>query len=373
MTDGLYRTVLDRSAFYPTSGGQSHDIGHINKVVMIDVVESDDAGVVHISEEAVGQVGEVVKGKVDARRRLLHCQLHTAQHILSQVFMQQAELVTMSVHLGEEYGAVELSAASLTEEQLHEAELKANRFIDHNYPINIIFTDSDKLEKIPLRKQPKREGKLRVISIGEIEYSACGGTHCRSTAEVQAIKIIGTEKLRGHALVKFLVGSQIRQDYKGRFEITEQLAHRLTCSYRDLPAKYTKLEDENKALIQTLHAQAKELLPLRVEKLLTTQTSAGSKSLVVAEWSGGDPSVTLQLAKAVCDKTEGITLLVSEGKLVLAVSEKSSCHAGQLMKSMTAAFGLKGGGNGIIAQAGGAKSAEIEAYREYIKKVLTDG
>lgn len=370
--DGLFYTVLDRSAFYPTSGGQSFDTGAINGTDIVDVVETDDGDVWHISRESIGESGTRVHGEVDSERRTRNRQLHTAQHILSQAFITLFERETVSVHLGDEYGAVELDNDELSDDQLVQAETMAAEIIGRNLPVEILFVDSSEIANIPLRKIPEREGKIRVIKIGEFDWSACGGTHCFSTAEVGLIKIIGVEKMRGHLLVKYLAGNLARDDYAKRFDITESLSRDLTCHFSDLPGKLEKLAAENKSLRKQVADIQRELLPIRAQRLADEAEKVRNHQIAVSELSDIDPSMVSPLASLVADRINGVAMFYAGGKLILATGTSSNLHAGNLIKSLAASFDLKGGGGQNVGQAGGASQEKLDQYKEAVVRLLND-
>ncbi|HDL01291.1 MAG TPA: alanyl-tRNA editing protein, partial [candidate division Zixibacteria bacterium] len=203
-------TILEKTAFYPTSGGQQHDVGLLQKIPVIDVIDGDE--IQHITESAVGKVGEIVSGQIDYDRRLKNKQQHSAQHILSQSFYRLYNLVTMSVHLGDNYGNIEFDTKELSDDQLQKAEKLLNQVISENRKVEVIFANSNNVSKYNLRKPPKRSGEVRLIQIDDFECTACGGTHVNSTAEIQLIKIISTEKIRGRTAVYFLCGQQAIDD-----------------------------------------------------------------------------------------------------------------------------------------------------------------
>lgn len=365
-----YYTVLDRSAFYPTSGGQLFDTGTLNGAAIIDVVETPEGDVRHLSTEPVGNVGDEVTGIVDAHRRKTHRQQHTAQHILSQVFVKLFDLETVSVHLGEEYGAIEFDTDSITDEQRQAAEEMANEIIFANHPVDILFAEPDEVPSIPLRRPPKKEGTLRVIRIGDFEYSACGGTHCERTGQVGIIKLIGTGKMRGHALVNFLAGEQARADYAARFAVTSHLAQHFSCHLNDLTDKVTQLETSSRELrFETTRLQ-KELMPLQVQALVARATPVGERQLVVSELSNYDPKLALQFAAMIADRIHGLAAILLDGRLIVAVDARSGLHAGNIVKAFTAETGLRGGGGPVQAQVGGADPAQLQNYRTILENLL---
>jgi len=372
-TDAGAYTVLDRSAFYPTSGGQSYDTGFINGVEVHDVVELENGEVRHISREPTGSVGDTVEGKVDRERRWRNRQMHTAQHILSQAFIRMCDTETVSVHLGEEYGAVELAGSDITDDQIKEAEESANRIISDNLPVLTEFVDSDEAGKLPLRKVPQREGKLRIIRTGEYDYSACGGTHCNCTAEVGLLKILSSEKQRGNLLVKFLSGRQALDDYRLRFDVTDELARSLTCGVSDLGLKIERLSTENKSLRHEITTLQKETLPARVEKAAASSRSVGGISIVVHDASNMDASIVNRFASQIAAKVDGAVILLAGNRLILATTESSGLKSGELIRRLTDQAGLKGGGSDRLAQVGGVTGEQFPNYAKMLEAMIANG
>ncbi len=368
-----YFTVLKASAFYPTSGGQQFDTGFLNDIPVIKVVEDEAHLVRHLTAKPVGQAGDHVKGRIDKERRTRHRRQHTAQHILSQAFIQTARAETVSVHLGEDYGAVELNRDSLDEKDLMEAETFANRIVGESLPIDILFVSVDEIDRIPLRKVPDRSGTLRVIKIGELDYSACGGTHCRRTSEVLCVKLVGTEKIRGRLLVRFLSGEQALEDYAMRYNVTSQLSQSLTCHVSDLPGKFEKLAEENRTLRRDVSEMQKELIPIKASQLSNMARPAGSCQLVVCDIGVFDSKALGQLAGLVASQIGGVALLYSEGRAIIATSEASGCDAGAMARELVSSQGLKGGGNIRQAQLGGAQAERLPLYTEIVTKLMSHG
>ena len=362
-------TVLDRSAFYPTSGGQSYDTGTINGILVNEVIEEADE-VWHLSGEQVGPVGLTVRGIVDRERRRRNCQSHTAQHIISAACARLYDFRTVSVHLGDEYAAVELETESISSEQLTAIEDVANQVVADNVEVEIKFIDSSQAATLPFRKEPRREGELRVIRIGEFDYSACGGTHCRTSGGVGLIKIVGCDRIRGRALVNFLVGDLAVADYRMRFGVTDALARAFTCHPSDLAAKVEKIAAENKELKNRLTDVQKELLPIRASQLARKARDGSRVKVVFESIPGLEPATVSRLAALVAEEIGGLAVLVADSRLVLATSPASGLHAGKLAKEIAGRSALKGGGNERVAQLGGAIDEDPETYWEIITSVL---
>ncbi len=363
-------TVLDRSAFYPTSGGQLFDTGTLNDVLIQEVIENTNGDVWHLSETAVGEVGDNVHGTVHRSRRLLNSQKHTAQHILSHGFYRLYNYGTVSVHLGEEYAAVELNVASIPDEQVAKVEQMALDIIEENVPVEILFVGETEIEKIPLRRPPKRSGTLRIINIGGFEYSACGGTHCQTTGQIGILKIIGTEKMRGHTLVKYHVGRQAWEDYTQRVQVTTELSHHFSCHVKDIVENVFKLTDENKTLQQFNKRLQKELIPILVNTKATEFETVGSHSIVCTHVDILDAKHTAKLVGELAEKVRGMAIVLAGSRLFVAVAENSSLHAGMIVKQFVQQHNLRGGGNKSLAQVGDVGAMTIREIKDYFKQMI---
>ncbi len=368
----LFYTVLDQSAFYPTSGGQQYDTGLLNEVEIIEVVESDEGEVWHLSRSPVGEIGQTVCGSVEKERRRRHQRQHTAQHILSQSFKALYDFNTVSVHLGEEYGAIEFDTRSIDDDQLARAEEYALSAVFENMPVGILMVEAEEAGTLPLRKTPKRSGQIRVIKIGEFDWTPCGGTHCRTTAEVILLKLVGTEKIRGHILVKFLSGTQAVQDYLTRFKATDGLSQRLTCHVSDLPDKFDRMQSDNNSLRKELGRLNREMLPVLATELANGAIAAGETSLVLEKIEHYDKKLIAQLGAAVADAVSGVAALYLDGRLVVSTSEASGKDAAKIVAGLSSQTGLKGGGSQRQAQLGGAKPEHMAQFKDILIDLLTN-
>jgi len=363
-------TILDKTAFYPTSGGQPHDIGTLNNVKVIDVIEDDTGVIRHITERPVGEAQSKVHGVVDAHRRRYFRQLHTAQHILSRAFINLFNYETVSVHLGEEYGTVELANDAVSFEENQKAEQLANEIIQLNQSIEIIFADELQAAALPLRKKPTRNGIIRVIKIGNFDWSACGGTHCSSTAEVGSIKVLGVEKQRGNTLVKFLAGTKAKDDYDMRFKATDMLTKALTCSVADLPGRIEKLADDNKQMQRQMSLLQLQLLPIKADALAASAFQTNKVKVVCQGIQDVDSKQLNQLATEVANRIAGVAALLLDNRICVAVSGSSKLDAGEIVKLIAAKINLRGGGNKQIAQLGGVDPNKLNEFKETLLAVI---
>ena len=211
--DAGYEIILDATAFYPESGGQLCDTGHLDARQVINVFENDAGDIVHVCLDWSAPVDSEVTGRIDRERRLDNMRKHTGQHILTQSLIQTVKAKTVSSHLGDEESTIELSIDSITDDDIFESEKLANDTVMQNLPVKISYHERSELEKLGVRKIPERQGRYRIVQVGDFDCTACGGTHCRRTGEVGPIKIISQEKIRGHIRVTFLTGRQAIIDY----------------------------------------------------------------------------------------------------------------------------------------------------------------
>jgi alanyl-tRNA synthetase len=195
------RVYLDSSAFYPTSGGQPHDLGTLDGLAVVDVIDEDDR-IAHVLAKPITSTNVV--GKVEWTRRFSHMQQHTGQHLLSAIFEDLFGMKTVSVHFGDEYSTLDLEADSLSSDQLRKAQRRANEIIAENRAVTVTFEDAATAKG--LRKAVDRAGTLRIISIEDLDRSACGGTHVRATGEIGCALLRGTERIRKTTRVQFVCG-----------------------------------------------------------------------------------------------------------------------------------------------------------------------
>jgi len=243
--EGKPAVALERTCFYPESGGQPPDHGVLHGVRVTDVQEVDGK-ILHILESEIGP--DRVKGIVDWPRRFDHMQQHSGQHILSQSFVEVLAGETLSFHLGEGASTLEIGIAAVTEGEAAQVEKRANEIIFENRDIKTYFVDEDKIGSVPLRKPPKKRGSIRVVEIESFDFSACGGTHCRRTGEIGLVKITRWDKIRNNIRFEFLCGGRALRDYSMKAAVLRSLCRQLTASEEGLPAVVEKLMQENKSV-----------------------------------------------------------------------------------------------------------------------------
>ena len=226
------RTVyLDRSAFYPTSGGQPNDLGRLGDADVVDVVNEGDRVAHRLSVPLA--VGEV-EGAVDWARRFDLMQQHTGQHLLSAVLEEMFGWPTVSVHFGAAGSTLDVDVGSVEPEALVAAETRANAVVWENRPVTVAFEDAT--TATGLRKATERSGTIRIVTIADLDRSACGGTHVRATGEIGAILLRRTERVKKLTRIEFLCGGRAVARARRDMEALGGIAAGFSSSLDDVPA-----------------------------------------------------------------------------------------------------------------------------------------
>ncbi|MCL4870384.1 MAG: alanyl-tRNA editing protein [Anaerolineae bacterium] len=356
--NGQLLLVLDRTYFYPTSGGQLADRGRINGEPVIDVqIREADGAVVHFLQNKEEIWTDEIKGEIAWERRFEQMQTHTGQHILSQAFMQMAQAETVSVHMGEESCTLDLSSATLTPTQVEQAEWLANQIVWENRTVKPYFVSSAQAEQLHLRKLPPVTGKIRLIDIDKFDLTACGGTHVARTGEVGLIKVVKLERYKEGLRVEFRCGRRALLDYRLKNNVANRLAAALTTSYTGIEPAVQKLQAELKQSQRLLKKQQTDLLAGEAARLLRDTPRKGKTQLICQVYSEWDAGQVRLLAKQLTQNPEVIALLGVAGEkaqLIFARSEDGPGNMSDLLKMVLPLLGAAaGGGNATFAQGGG--------------------
>ena len=340
---------LDRTAFYPNSGGQPFDAGEINGVEVIDVIDAGEK-IQHRVARPIDT--DEVEGVVDWARRFDHMQQHSGQHLLSAVFNDLFQAPTLSFHLGREVSTIEVGAAALSAEQVREAEERANAIVVENRPITVGYEAASEAQG--LRKASEREGTLRIVSIEDLDRSACGGTHVHSTGEIGPIFIRKLDKIRANVRLEFLCGGRAVRRARADYDALSQVA-RLLCGPLDesaalVAAQQAKLADAEKAGKRLMLEAAQSRG--RVAYFETPADEAGVKRVVREAAKGSLPDDLRAEAQSFTSGAKAVfaALIDDPPSVLLAVSEDVGVHAGNVLKPALSEVGGRGGGNARVAQ-----------------------
>jgi alanyl-tRNA synthetase len=233
--------VLDRTAFYPEAGGQLGDRGQLGEAQVIDTQETDDGTIVHLIRGEPPALGARVTGELDWVRRRQHMAQHTAQHLLSGALLDRAQAATVSARLGESALTIDVGRDRVPEAELAGAEDLANDVIDDDLTIRAWFPAPDELAQLKLRRDPKVDADIRVVAIGEFDFSPCGGTHCARTSQLGALRITGAERYKGMTRVTFTAARRGRAELFSRDQVLRGLASQFSCGPAEVPAAVEKL------------------------------------------------------------------------------------------------------------------------------------
>jgi alanyl-tRNA synthetase len=356
--EGRAAVVLDRSYFYPTSGGQPHDTGNLNGLPVTDVVlREPDKVVLHVVDGEPVFTGARIAGQIDWPRRFDHMRHHTGQHILSQAFVELAGADTVGFHLSPDSVTIDLNKTSLDGDLIDAVEDLSNQIIADDRPVRAYFPSADEFAALRLRKVPDVEGDFRVVDIEGFDTNACGGTHVHRTGEIGVIKILRADRRGDTTRVEFRCGDRALLDYRQKHALLSQIAADLTTGYDQIPAILAKLREENKALHRDLRALQQIVLEQEAERLWQTADRSAGYALIVQAFDGRDSAEVRQIVQHLVAHPATIALCGAAGEkaqLIAARSDDLPQDMVAVLKRGLLAWGVdRGGGRPSFAQGGG--------------------
>jgi len=340
--EGKYLVVLAETIFYPTGGGQPHDLGTINGIPILDVFE-EDGTVFHVLPEPLE--GSSAHGVLDWPRRLDHMQQHSGQHLLSAIFQDEYGYRTESFHLGAEYCSIDITTPDLTRKEQLAAEARANELILEDLPVFTYTLQPEEFGQVPLRKIPDLPGPLRIVEIQGFDYSPCSGTHVGKTGQIGLLKILKAERYKGMTRVYFLCGGRALEDYRRKHEICSELVALLAVPEGEVVERVSADLERRKELEKLVEELRGELLELRARELVSR--SEGPFFLELPEASIPEAQ---RLARAVLNLTQALVVINLGERLVLAHNLPAGPNLGQLIKDQAQPLGGRGGGSPTGAQ-----------------------
>lgn len=365
--DGRPAVVLDRTYFYPTSGGQPNDVGTLNGVPVLDVAaRKEDGEVLHVLAAPLD--ADDVTGVIDWARRFDYMQHHTGQHILSQAFVQVAQASTVGFHLSLDSVTIDLDQPSLTDSQVAAVEALANDVVWGDRPVTARIVQPDDADGVRIRKLPEHilTGGLRIIDIDGFDVTACGGTHVARTGEIGLIKVLKLEKRGDKSRVEFRCGGRALADYQAKNAVANGLAADLTCAIPEIPQSVARLQEDFKAAQRALKAANSQLVDYEADRLAAEAPETNGVRVVKASFADRDFGDVRLLATKLTQKPGIIALLAVTGEkaqMVFARSADLSQDMNALLKATLATLANgRGGGQAQMAQGGGtATAAEVDA------------
>ena len=380
--DGRIAVTLDRTAFYPTGGGQPNDTGTLGDARVVDCIDAEDDGILHLIQGPVPEIGDTVHGKIDWLRRLDHLQQHTGQHIFSAAFVKLFAAPTRSFRVLEHDCEIDVDLDNPTTERIERAVDLANQIVWESRPITVKHITSEEAASLPLRKEPAREGELRLIEIDDFDLTPCGGTHAKSTGEVGVIAARSWERAKGLTRIQFMAGIRVLSDYRKTNRTAMDVAGLFSAGREDSPALIAKLIEENQKLSRRVReldeigcrVEAEELLKHGVSSSIVKEGSLDDAArLVVAKvFNERDADSLKHLALALIAHPNVVALLGSRdreaARLVFARSPEAAGDMNALMRKACEVIDGRGGGKPDMAQGGGRN---VEKILEAIDAAIT--
>jgi len=407
---------LDRTAFYPTGGGQPNDTGMLGEARVVDCIEVETEGILHLIVGSVPEIGDRVHGRIDWLRRLDHLQQHTGQHILSAAFIKLFDAPTHSFRVLEHECEIDVALDDPTNKRIEQAVDLANQVIWENRPMTIRQVTAEQAATLPLRKEPPREGELRVIEIDDFDLTPCGGTHAKSTGEVGVIAVRSWERAKGLTRIQFMAGMRAVADYRKANRIARDVAALFSAGREDSPALVARLVEESKKLRRRVSELEEVACRVEAEELLkqasdgdrgssptvsegsvrassptvrggaesasgsdrvnnsTVEEPGKSPRIIAKLFNDRDADSLKRLALALIAHSHTVALLGSRdgetARLVFARSPDADGDMRELMNRVCPIVGGRGGGKPDMAQGGGKKFENLAEAIDLASKAV---
>ena len=367
---GWTAIVLDRTAFYPTGGGQPSDTGTLDGSRVVECVD-DGENVLHVVQGTTPARGAIVRGRIDWSRRLDHIQQHTGQHILSQALVKLFNAPTKSFRVMDVSCEIDVELDNPSTETIERAVELANNVIWEDRSITILNVTPEQIAEMSLRKEPSRGGELRVIEIEGFDLTPCGGTHAYRTGEVGMIAVRTWVRAKGLTRIEFVAGMRALADYRRANKSAREVAAMFSTGRDDAAHLAAQMVEENKELHRRIRLLEEDAAGVEAERLLAN-ADAG---IVIQVFDNRDAESLKKLAHAVVLHPGTIALLGSRDKdtarLVFARSADAPGDMSVLMREACAMLDGRGGGKPDMAQGGGKHVEQLDETLRLMKEKLT--
>lgn len=356
-----YDVLLDRSAFYPTSGGQPFDTGILGGARVTDVNVS--GGEVWHTVDAPLTVGETVHGQIDWPRRFDHMQQHAGDHMIASALHRLMGGVTIGLHISGDVSTIDVAmpegVTRISEEEIRRIEADVNERIQRDVPIRCWFPEAEELAALPLRKPPTVDEHVRIVAIGTDEMVACGGTHPATAGQLGLVKILAVAPARGKMRVSFLAGKRALTDYTHAYDAAHQAAALLSTGVENLTSAVAAMQEKLRAAEFELVRMKKEQLLAQAERFLQEAEALPGGVKLIARFVEADANGLRDLASRLIETNGVIALLgAPNGEQAVYVFGRSAdvkADMGALLRDSAKPLGGKGGGRPDFAQGGGCR------------------
>jgi len=367
-----WRVILDRTAFYPTSGGQPHDLGVLGDARVLEVADAEEK-VVHYTSAPV-KLGPA-HGEIDWARRLDHMQQHTGQHLLSAAFIELFNFQTVSFHLGREVSTIDLAAPSIVPRHVEEAERRTNAIIFDDRVVAVRYGTAQELTEAGIRKQVDREGILRAVEVEGFDRQPCGGTHLARTGQAGMLLTRKLERRRDSWRLEFVCGFRTLATARTDYATLTQTSSLLSCGLLEVPPVLAKMIEERRAQHSAVKRMEERLAKHEARSLLAAHAPASPNAprVIVTVLDDASPEYLRLLAAT----------LVAEGKLIALLASRSSGHValaqtkglaagdmGSVLREALNQFKGKGGGAADFAQGSLADAGQADQFLARTRNLL---
>jgi len=348
---------LDRSAFYPTSGGQPFDVGTLNEANVLDVFVDKEGEVWHKTDRKL-EKGRAVYGKIDWERRFDHMQQHAGEHMLANAAYRLLGGHTIGLHLGRDFSTIDMDLPGgkthITIEEIRALEDDVNKNIQKNVPIRCYFPDEETLLSLPLRKPPTVTEHVRIVQIGDYEYCACGGTHPENAGEIGLVKILSATPSRGKLRLAFVCGMRAYIELRRRFEEIERAANVLSTAWENLSSQVEALLEKAKNAEYQLRQEKKNAALLKAGELYENAEKVNGVRVIKHVFASLGMEGLREAGNRIIENGNAVALLADEGEkgymLFFARSENVDANMGKILSESAKKHGGKGGGRSDFAQ-----------------------
>ena len=364
------RVYLDRTAFYPESGGQPSDRGTLDGIAVLEVIDEAEE-VAHLLAERPAVA--VVQGRIDWERRFDHMQQHTGQHVVSAAFERAGGYKTVSFHLGAESSSIDLDSDRVGARQIESAEELANGVVFENRLVQVSFRSAAEAYQLDLRKPTFRQGDIRLVEVEGFDLSACGGTHVSRTGSVGIISIRKVERAKGLTRVEFVCGGRARRLARRDFATLSEAARLFSTGLENVPEMITKQSQELREAGKALQKMTEALAHAEAAQLWQQAPERNGWRVVRRLLEATEGTKAKLLAHAVGKQNGAIALIGVKGNpsaLFFSQTPGGRANLADVMKQTLAKFGGKGGGTRDFAQGGGLPEKELEAALTFADSLL---
>jgi len=376
--NGKPALILDNTCFYPTSGGQPNDLGYIQGVSIVDVIESNEK-IIHVLKEGIKEeCGDTVIGKIDWERRFDHMQQHSGQHILSAAFEKLWNADTVSFYLGDKICTLDIMKDNITSEEIKKAEILSNNIVLENKSIEVYLVNQERANELNLRKIPPQKEDIRIVEIKDFDICACCGTHCGTTGEVGLIKILKWEKRGVKIRLDFICGKRSLKDYYWKNELIKNISNKLTIKDSELGEAIDRMLEERKEIRKELKEFKEKLQDYEVRNLINESSLKDDGIKIINKvFKEKNFQEVRELVQKIINLDESVVVLTGikskgegEGvKILFACSRALRYDMNGLIREAGKFIEGRGGGAPNFAQAGGKR---VEGIHEALDFALTN-